>query len=362
MNPRIHPGGPPEDRRPVRLPGVLRPGFNPGGVVIIPLISLLILTALVFLLSKTPSRTLFFFFFGPFRNMYNLGNMLNNAVPLILGGLGVSIAMKAGRLNLGGEGQIYSGAFIATITALSLPRWGFFGGLCAVLAGAAASGLTAALSGIWKARWNTSELITTFLISNTLILITNYLVGGPFLDPETSLISTRKIAPALRLPLILPPSNLSAAAFIALAAVAAVYIFFGRTKFGYELRMAGANELFARYGGINTKLNTVLAMFLSGAFYGLAGGLAVTGTYYGTIKEFSAGLGWNGLAAALIARFYPAALIPASVFLAWIGSGARIAMQNSDITYEVAFIVQSVIFFLATSMSLRSVFTGKPRP
>jgi simple sugar transport system permease protein len=85
------------------------------------------------------------------------------------------------------------------------------------------------------------------------------------------------------------------------------------------------------------------------------------GTYYGTIKEFSAGLGWNGLAAALIARFYPPALIPASFFLAWIGSGARIAMQNSDITYEVALIVQSVIFFLATSISLRTAFKRKPR-
>jgi simple sugar transport system permease protein len=355
MNPRIPPGGPPEERQPNRI------GFSPGAVIIIPLFSLLILAALVFTLSKTPARTLFFFFFGPFRTVYSFGNMLNSAIPLILGGLGVSIAMKAGSLNLGGEGQIYSGAFIATVTALSLPQWGFFGGLCAILAGAAAAGLAAAFSGLCKARWETNELITTFLLSNTLILIINYLVGGPFLDPETSLISTRKIAPALRLPLILPPSNLSAAAFIALAAALAVHIFLGRTKLGYELRMAGANELFARYGGINTRLNTVLAMFLSGAFYGLAGGFAVMGTYYGTIKEFSAGLGWNGLAAALIARFYPPALIPASLFLAWIGSGARIAMQNSDITFEVALVVQSVIFFLATSLSLRAVFTGKPR-
>jgi simple sugar transport system permease protein len=332
-----------------------------GGIIAILLISLLVLIALACILSKTPARTLFFFFFGPFRNVYSFGNMLNSAVPLILGGLGVSIAMKTGSLNLGGEGQIYSGAFIATAAALSLSQLGFFGGFIAILAGAVVAGLAAALSGLCKARWNTSELITTFLLSNALILIVNYLVNGPFLDPETSLQSTKKIATALRLPLILPPSNLSAAIFIALAAVLAVHIFLSRTKFGYELRMAGASEIFARYGGINTRLNTVIAMFLSGAFYGLAGGLAVFGTYYGTIKEFSAGLGWNGLAAALIARFYPPALIPASLFLAWLGSGARIAMQNSDITFEVASIVQAVIFFLATSASLRAMFTGKKR-
>jgi simple sugar transport system permease protein len=361
MNPRIHPGGPPEDRHPIRMTGAFRFGLSLDGAFVIPLLSLLILAVLVLILSKTPARTLFFFLLGPFRNVYSFGNMLNGAVPLILGGLGVSIAMKAGSLNLGGEGQIYSGAFIATITAISLAQLGWVAGFCAIIAGAAAAGISAALSGICKVRWKTSELITTFLISNILILIINYLVSGPFLDPETSLLSTRKIALSLRLPLIMPPSSLSAAVFFALASVAAVQIFLSRTKLGYELRMAGANELFARYGGINTKINTVLSMFLSGAFYGLAGGLAILGTYYGTIKEFSAGLGWNGLAAALIARFSPPALIPASIFLAWIGSGARIAMQNSDITYEVAFIIQSVIFFLATSLSLRTAFKWKPR-
>jgi simple sugar transport system permease protein len=314
------------------------------------------LTALAFILSKTPGRTLFFFFFGPFRNLYNFGNMLNSAIPLIFGALGISIAMKAGSLNLGGEGQLYAGAFTATITALSLARLGPPGGVIALMAGAFAAGAAAALSGFCKARWNTSELISSFLLSNALTLIVNYLVNGPFLDPETNLQSTRKIAASLRLPLILPPSNLSAALFIALAAAAAVQIFLTRTKRGYELRMAGANEIFARYGGINTKLNTVLAMFLSGAFYGLAGGLAIFGAYYGTVKEFSSGMGWNGLAVALIARFYPPAIIPAAVFFAWIASGARIAMQNSDITFEVASIAQSVIFFLATSMSLRTVF------
>ena len=354
--------GPPENRLPNRLAGILRPGFAfSGGAVFIPLIALLALVALAFIFSKTPGRTLFFFFAGPFRTVYHFGNMLHSAVPLIIGALGVSIAMKAGSLNLGGEGQIYAGAFTATAAALALEHLGPPGGIIALLAGATLAGGAAALSGICKARWKASELITTFLLSNALVLIVNYLVNGPFLDPETSLQSTRKIAPGLRLPLILPPSNLSAALFIAFAAVAAGWVFLYRTKRGYELRMAGANEIFARYGGINTSMNTVLAMFASGALYGLSGGLAVFGTYYATVKEFSAGLGWNGLAVALIAQFNPLAIIPAAVFFAWINAGARIAMQNSDITFEVASIVQSVIFFLATSAALGAVFRGRQR-
>jgi simple sugar transport system permease protein len=323
-----------------------------GRAVLVPLIALAALAALACVLSKTPGRTLFFFFFGPFRTVYHFGNMLNSAVPLILGALGVSIAMKAGSLNLGGEGQIYAGAFTATAAAIALEGLGPLGALPALAAGAALAGLAAALSGLCKARWNTSELITSFLLSNALVLIVNFLVNGPFADPETSLQSTKKIAAAFRLPLILPPSNLNAALFIALAAVATAQIFLTKTRLGYELRAAGDNEMFARYGGINTKVNTVLAMFASGSLYGLAGGLAVFGTYYATVKEFSAGLGWNALAAALIARFNPAAVIPAAAFFAWMQAGARIAMQNSDSTFEVVSIAQAVIFFLATSAAL----------
>jgi len=122
--------------------------------------------------------------------------------------------------------------------------------------------------------------------------------------------------------------------------------------------MAGINEMFARYGGINTGRNTVLAMFYSGAMYGLAGALSVFGTYYSAINGFSSGFGWNGLAAALIAGFNPTAVLPASLFFSWIISGAKTAMQNSDITFEIAMVVQSVIFFLATSAFLVSSKQG----
>jgi simple sugar transport system permease protein len=335
----------------------LKSGETPG-VLLIMLVSLLLMTILVFFLSKTPLITIRWFFLGSFRNLYNFGNMLQNATPLIIGGLGVSIAMRADRFNLGGEGQIYFGAFTATITALLLAPLGLPGAFIAVLAGSFASGLVAAFSGFCRAVWETNEVITTFLLSNALVIVTNYLVTGPFNDPDTSLQATRKIGEAVRLPGILAPSNLSAALFIALALVAVTIFFIRATRTGYEIRISGYNEMFARYGGINTKWITIFTMFLSGAFYGLAGGLEVFGTYYGTVKEFSSGMGWNGLAVALIARFKPWAIIPSALFFAWIGSGARIAMQFSDITPEISSIVQAALLFLITSRVLRNLFAG----
>jgi len=326
------------------------------GIFFIPFAALFTLVILVFILSDNPQNSLYFFFIGPFRSMFSFGNMLNASVPLIFGALGISIARNAGSLNLGGEGQVYSGAFFAVITAHVFSNSGFCGGILAMIAGFISAGVLAAFCGFCKAKWNTNELITTFLFSCAVIPVINYLVTGPFNDPETSLQSTGKIAENMRLSLILKPSNLNTGIFFALAAIVLVHLFLYRTKKGYEFRIAGSNEMFARYGGINTKMNTVLAMGLSGGFYGLSGFFLIFGTHHAVIKEFSAGLGWNGLAVALIARFYPPAVLPSALFFAWINAGARSAMQNTGVTFEAASIVQSVIFFLATSMVIVNNF------
>lgn len=365
MKERLQSVGPPEkeDRR---LEDILRSVSLSFGVFFIPVIALAVLVLLVFFLSETPFKTLYFFFIGPFRNVYSFGNMLNAAMPLIFGALGITIAMKAGSFNLGGEGQIYFGAFTAAAAALYLSKYDFFqsgiiNGIIAVSAGVFASGALAAISGFCKARWNTSELITSFLASSAVIPVVNYFVTGPFLDPNTSLLSTKKMPLNLRMPLILKPSSLNISVFIAVLAVLLVSVFLSKTKIGYEFRMAGKNEIFARYGGINTKLNTVLAMAISGGFHGLAGAMLVFGTYHAIIKEFSAGLGWNSLAVALVAGFSPSLVIPASLFFAWLVAGARIAMQNTGLTFEIASIVQSVIFFLSTSLVIRNILKRNGR-
>ncbi|MDR2941872.1 MAG: ABC transporter permease [Treponema sp.] len=349
-------GGPPQTQ-------VFRPLPVYAGIYI-PVISLLAVILLVFILSDTPVRTLYFFFIGPFSNLFSFGNMLNASVPLVIGALGVTIAMKAGNFNLGGEGQIYSGAFCTTAISLLLSKYGIgqsgvITGILAVTSGFVCAGLLGVFSGFCKAMWNTSELITSFLLSCAVIPVVNYLVCVPFNDPQSSLQSTRKIAENLRLPLILKPSVLSAGFFIAVGMVIIAQFFLKRTKPGYEIRMTGSNELFARYGGINTKLITVASMAVSAGFYGLAGSMAVMGTYHAVIKEFSAGLGWNGLAVALISGFNPSAVIPSALFFAWIGTGARTAMQNTGLTYEVASIAQAVIFFISTSLVIRNIYSKR---
>jgi ABC-type uncharacterized transport system permease subunit len=93
-------------------------------------------------------------------------------------------------------------------------------------------------------------------------------------------------------------------------------------------------------------------MILSGALHGLAGAFSVLGTNGAAIKGFSAGMGWNGIAVALIARNNPLGVIPAALLFAWIEAGAKAAMLHGDVTFEIAAIAQSCIFFLVTAQVL----------
>jgi simple sugar transport system permease protein len=307
------------------------------------------------LVSENPSEAVLFFFLGPFLNLYNLGNMLNAAVPLILTGLGVSVAFRTSIFNLGGEGQVYSGGLVATAVCLAFPAMSGFAGVpIALLTGAAAAAIIAGISGLLYARWQTNELLSSFLISAALVLIVDYIITGPLDDPASNLIATPPIPPQYWLSRILIPSRVNTGSLWAIASVGLVALFLFNTRMGYNLRVCGLNREFALYGGIAMEAYIVLSMAASGFLHGLAGGIVVLGTYHSCIQGFSAGLGWNGIAVALIGRNHPLGIVPAALFYAYLGAGAEAAVIHSGVSTEVALLIQAVVFYLITAQGLVS--------
>ncbi len=322
----------------------------------------LIVIIMIFLLSKEPGKTIRYFFIGAFGNKYYFGNMLNAAIPLIFTGLGISVAFRSSMFNLGGEGQVYVGGLAATSICLLFPAMnGIVGGLIAVIAAALAAGAVAGLSGFFKMKWNTDELITSFLLSSALILVVDFFITGPMDDPNNNLLTTRAIGEQYRLLKIFLPSKLNISVLFALLSVFSVSFFLFRTHWGYEMRMCGLNREFARYGGINVGKFMIIPMVLSGGLHGLGGAFAVMGTYDMCLKGFSGGMGWNGIAVALIAKNDPKAVIPAALFFAYLEAGAKAAMLHSDVTFEIASIVQSVIFYLVTAQALYGLFAERKK-
>ncbi|MFW6337390.1 MAG: ABC transporter permease [Alkalispirochaetaceae bacterium] len=322
--------------------------------------ALVLAIAMLALASPEPAAALRAFFISPLSQTYALGNMLNVASLLILTALGVTFAFQGGTFNLGGEGQLYASALVTTVVLLRAPELaGGLGILVACVVGGATGALIAGVSGILKAIWETDELITSFLLSSGLIPIVDYLIVGPLRDRGSNLLATPEIAEQFHLPKLLPPSHLNATAIIALLAAAILFAVLYFTLAGYELRMNGLNRHFARYGGVHVGAYTTSAMAISGAFHGLAGALLVIGTYQMSISGFSGGLGWNGIAVALIGRTHPLGVIPGALIFAYLDAGARSAMYETAFTFELGMVVQAVIFFLITAQISRSAFRLK---
>jgi riboflavin transport system permease protein len=322
------------------------------------------LCAALLLLSFSSSflDALGLFFLGPFQNAYYFGNMLSSSVALAVAGLGASIAFGSKNFNLGGEGQVYLGAIASVEVCLALPSLPPSLALpLSLFAAMAVGGLMGSVSGALKRRLDVDELISSFLLSSGLVFVGDFLVTGPLQDPTSNFQTTAEIPAALRLAKIYPPSSLSTSVFVALAVILAVAFFLDRSRLGFELKLTGKNPEFARYVGIDTGAYATAPMAASGALYGLAGGLMVLGSYYKAMKGFSSGIGWSGIAVALLAGNKPLAVIPAALFFAYLDSGAKAVMVGADVTSEIVDIVQSVVFFLVTAKALDSLFRKKRR-
>ena len=322
---------------------------------------------LLFLTNESPFQSFIYFFTGPFQNTFAFGNFLNTAFILSLTGLGISVAFKGGYFNIGGEAQIYAGALSAALVGAALYRWPGIVGIPVILITAILTGaVIGGISGLLKALWNVDELISSFLISATFIPIIDFLISIPFRNPESYLMSTKKLADQLHIWKFnipsdnpfwrgLASSNLNFSLFIIVILMAAVWLIFRKTIYGYELRILGTNREFARYGGIRVKTYAVGVMAVSGGLHSLAGGLVVLGSQHAAIQGMTAGLGWNGIAVALIARNNPALIFPAALIFAYIEAGTRSAMIFSNFDFEFSAIIQAAVFFLVTAGKLGSL-------
>ena len=301
------------------------------------------------LTAASPAETFATFMFGPFSNRYALGNFLSMASMLGLTGAGVVIAFRSGVFNLGGEGQVYSAALMTTVlfTMTPLPT------VPAVILAASIPMVIAGLSGWLFHKTGADELITSFLFSAALVPVIDYLIVGPLRDQTSSLLATPAVPESARLMRLLPPSTLSVGLFWTLVTVTLLWFVLHWTLLGYELRIVGYNRRLARYAGIPVGWYTTLPMALSGFLHGLAGVILVLGVHHRSIVGFSGGLGWNGIAVALIARNRPGLIVPAALFFAYLSAGARAAVLQNQTTWELGSLIQGVVFLFVTADLLK---------
>jgi general nucleoside transport system permease protein len=293
---------------------------------------------------------------GAFGNMSGFTQTLVKATPLLLVGLGVTIAFRGGVINIGGEGQILVGGLAATALAVAFPHWSGWVllpmcMLMAVLAGAVWGGVP----GVLKARLGVNEILTTVMMNAIALQLSNYLLRGPMIDPDEIERGTRIAQSALLpaqvwLPRLIPRTLLHTGAILAVILAVLVYIFLWRTTTGYRIRAVGLNAVAARYAGIKVAYYQALALILGGAFAGLAGGIEVLGIQHRMVEGMSGGYGFSGIVAALFGKLHPLGVIPASVlFGGLLVGGDRMQRATQVPSAMVMAMLGLVVLFVVSS-------------
>lgn len=264
--------------------------------------------------------------------------------PVVGMALVAALPLRAGHVNLGGDGQLVLGGMAAVVLALWVPG----PPVVPILGAMAAGALWASLAAVGQVRAGVPLLISSLLLSYVAMAGTSWMAGFPLRDLAAGLPQTRMVPQGARLPDLIGPLSLGAA-LIAAVAVAAV-AWDRLTVGGYELRMTGLNPRFARAGGVDVDGQTVAVMAAAGAIAGLVGATIVLGEHlrFQDGALISPAYTWSGLLAALLARGSPLGAVAAAAFFAALQSGGFAMQRETQIPRELGLILQSlIILFLA---------------
>lgn len=282
---------------------------------------------------------------GSFGSLYSLSEVGVKSCPLLLVGIAIAIAFRAGIWNIGGEGQLLVGAITVAWfgSRTALPAW------CALpialLAAAGAGALWAAVAALLKVRRNVSEVISTIMLNFIAIGLVSYLVHGPLMESAGTYPQTDAVGAALRLPRFDAALRLHAGILIALLAAGSSFVLLFRTVLGYEMRAVGANVEAARLAGIRVERCIVVTLLLSGALAGLAGGIEVSAVTYRVYEKFSPGYGFTAIAVALLGRLHPAGVVVAAVLFGALEAGSNSMQRVAGVSSVLVSVLQATVIF-----------------
>lgn len=307
-------------------------------------VALLVGAILIVIAGANPWRAYLAVIDGAFGTAYAVGVSLQKTTPLVLTGLSVLVAFRAGMLNIGAEGQLYMGALASVLVGIyvtDLPT--VVHTTLALVTGSVAGALWAGIVGVLKATRGVNEIISTIMLNFIAIYLVSYLVQGPFAEPPGWLHQTSLIQSSAELPLLHARSGLSAGILLAVACAFALRYLLRRTARGFELRAVGLGPETARFSGISIAREMILAMLLSGGLAGLAGATEIQGVHYRLLDGFSPGYGFEGIAVAFLARAAPIGVLFSALLFGALRVGANQMQRVAEIPSALVFVLQGLV-------------------
>ncbi|GLC29020.1 ABC transporter permease [Clostridium omnivorum] len=288
---------------------------------------------------------------GSFGSPYRIRQTIIRAIPLLITAVGISVAFKMQFWNIGGDGQIFMGAFGAALVALNLsslpkPVLLLLMAISAMFFGA----LWGAIAGVIKVYFNTNETIITLMLNYIALKFITFLQYDFWRDkkamnfPKIANFSKQAILPKL--------FNVHIGWIIALIIVIVFYIIMKRSKLGYEIAVLGESKNTARYAGININRTTLIAICLSGALCGLTGFIQASAVSQTLSVEVTGGVGYTAIIVAWLSNLNPIIILIVSVLFAGLVEGGSYIQTAFGIPNAAASVIQALILFFVLGSEL----------
>lgn len=323
------------------------------------LFSILIGSIVIAIAGVNPIVAYRHLWYGAFGTVHNFAETLVKTTPLLIAGIGLSISFRSSLINIGAEGQMIVGAIVATLVGLSIPNLPMpIAVFVVMLSGFVGGGVYGMFPGYLKAKFGTSEIITSIMLNYIAVSLLAFLLDGPMKEPDGYFPQTALVPINTQLFRFVEDARLNFGFIIALLLIPAYYIVMFRLPLGYKIRAVGLNPNAAKYAGIKVQKHIIVAMVLSGGLAGLAGMGEVFGLHLRLYNGFSAGYGFDAVAIALLGGLNPIGVPLAALFFGALRVGAN-AMQNAiQIPVAVTFIIQGTsVLFILTDALIKQRFT-----
>ena len=354
-----------------KLRALLAPDFETGGnrreIILIPLAAVfmaLVIGAVIMMATSVAPATILRSFVamadGSVGSINAISETLTASIPLVLAGLGIGLAFRAGLFNIGAEGQMVIGGLAAAIASFSITGLPMAVHMLLVLViGLIFGGIYAAIAGFLRAATGAHEVISTIMLNLISFRLLDYLLRQPFIQKEgRSDPISKAVLDTAELPRLLsfidPNLRLHLGLFLMLGAVALVYWLLFRSKLGFAFRISGENPDAARYAGIRAGMTIVIAMAIAGGLAGLAGAAQVTGVLGRATPGFTAGIGFDAIAVALLGRSHPVGILLAGILFGALEAGGRQMQVDAGVSIDMISIIQAlIIIFVAAPLLVK---------
>jgi ABC-type uncharacterized transport system permease subunit len=287
-----------------------------------------------------------------------ISETLTAATPLILAGLSVALAFRAGLFNIGGEGQMLIGGMFGVLVGFSLTGLPIFIHLpLAVAAGILGGAIWGFIPGFLKARTGAHEVIVTIMLNFIALRLVDFFLKTDLFQREgrNDPIS-KNVEPTAALPPLLgwidPVLRVHLGLILALVAAGFIQWLLFRTTTGFEFRAVGANPSAARYAGMSITKVYILVMVIAGGLAGMAGTGQVLGVLDRASPGFAAGIGFDGIAVALLGRSNPWGVVAAAVLFGGLRAGGQQMQATAGVGIDLIAVIQALIIIFVAAPAL----------